>query len=330
MLLKIAFMDNPRLWPLLDGTVQPEGIEFAWEFGHPAALNLRHLTENPFDVFEFSLSGYLVVRDRPVWTHLGWTSIPIFLSKAFLPLELCVNTRSGISSWADLAGKRVGLPDYNMTASIWMRIMLKHLYGIQPADITWINGRRPHQRHSTMIGFHETLPHDTRLLELEEGTSLNELLQRGEIDAAFGDRQVAAISEGPDVRRLLHPGQERQLIEDFARKTGAAPVNHTIVVQQRLLAQHPHLAGELYRAFEAAKQEAYRRALKSAEAYLLFPQSDFARQATNFGEDPYPSGIAANRVMLAMLIEQLAFEGQIHHPLSVEELFLEDFVTGLD
>lgn len=322
MLLKIAFMDNPRLQPLLDGSIRPEGVEFAWEFGHPAALNLRHLTENPFDVFEFSLSGYLVVQDRPQWAHLGWTSIPIFLSKAFLPLELCVNNRSGISSWADLAGKRVGLPDYNMTASIWMRIMLRHLYGIQPADITWINGRRPHQRHSTMIGFHETPLHGVRLLELEEGTSLNELLRRGEIDAAFGDRQVAAISEGPDVRRLLNPEQERQLIEDFARQTGAAPVNHTVVVQQRLLAQHPQLAGELYHAFEAAKQESYRRALQSAEAYLLFPQADFARQADTFGEDPYPSGLAANRVMLDMLSEQLVFEGQIQQRLPVENLFV--------
>lgn len=321
MLLKIAFMDNPRLQPLLDGSIRPEGIEFAWEFGHPAALNLRHLTENPFDVFEFSLSGYLVVRDRPEWAHLGWTSIPIFLSKAFLPLELCVNTRSGISGWADLAGRRVGLPDYNMTASIWMRIMLRRLYGIQPADITWINGRRPHQRHSTMIGFHESPPHGVRVLELDEGTSLDEFLQRGEIDAAFGDRQVAAISEGPDVRRLLNPAQERQLIEDFARETGAAPVNHTVVVQQRLLAQHPRLAGELCRAFEAAKQDSYRRSLQSAGAYLLFAQTDFARQVAVFGEDPYPSGIAANRAMLDMLIEQLIFEGQIQRRVAVESLF---------
>jgi 4,5-dihydroxyphthalate decarboxylase len=323
MRLKAAFMDNPRLQPLLDGSIQPEGIEFAWEFGHPAALNLRHLTENPFDVFEFSLSGYLVVKDRPEWEHLGWTSIPIFLSKAFLPLELCINTHSGIASWADLAGKRLGLPDYNMTASIWMRIMLKHLYSIQPGDITWINGRRPKQRHSTKIGFRDTPLHGERLLELVEGESLNELLQRGEIDAAFGDRQVAAITEGPNVRRLLNQEQARQLITDFAQKTGTTPSNHTIVVQERLLAQHPNLATILYKVFEAAKQESYRRALQAAEAYLLFPESDFHRQADIFGEDPYLSGIAANHTMIDMLIEQLVFEGQIQHRGTLESLFAE-------
>ena len=322
MRLKTAFMHNPRLQPLLDDSIRPKDIEFDWEFGHPAALNLRHLTENPFDVFEFSLSGYLVVNDRPEWAHLGWTAIPIFLSKAFLPLELCVYEHAGIRSWADLAGKRIGLPDYNMTASIWMRIILWQLYNTRPENITWINGRRPPQRHSTMIGFHEPPPgREMHVHELEPGTSLNEMLERGEIDAAFGDYQVAPVTEGQHVRRLLDQEQARQLIADFARKTGITPVNHTVIVQRRLLAQYPQLARALYDVFEAAKQHSYERALQAAEAYLLFPTGDFAQQAATFGADPYPSGISANRAMLEMLIEQLLYEGQIDHRANIESLF---------
>lgn len=328
MRLKAAFMHNPRLQPLLDGSFRPEDIEFDWEFGHPAALNLRHLTENPFDVFEFSLSGYLVVNDRPAWAHLGWTSIPIFLSKAFLPLELCVNEHARIRGWSDLAGKRIGLPDYNMTASIWMRIMLWQLYGIRPEDITWFNGRRPSQRHSTMIGFHEPPPRgEVRVHELEHGVSLNDMLTRGEIDAAFGDYSVAPVNAGPHVRKLLDHEQGRQLITDFARKTGTIPVNHVVIVQRRLLAQHPQLARVLYDGFEEAKQQSYKQALQAAEAYLLFPSGDFARQAATFGEDPYPSGIHANRAMLDLLIAQLLYEGQFEHRPSIDNLFAE---TTLD
>lgn len=324
MRLKAAFMHNPRLQPLLDGSVGTEDIEFDWEFGHPAALNLRHLGENPFDVFEFSLSGYLVVNDRPKWTHLGWTSLPIFLSKAFLPLELCVNEHAGIRSWADLAGKLIGLPDYNMTASIWMRIMLWQLYGIRPEDITWINGRSPSQRHSTLIGFHEPPPgREVRVLELEPGTTLNEMLKRGEIDAAFGDYSVAPVSEGQHVRKLLDSEQARQLITEFARKTGTTPVNHTVIVQRRLLARQPQLARALYDMFEEAKQQSYKSALQAAEAYLLFPSGDFARQAAIFGTDPYPSGISANRTMLEVLIEQLHYEGQLDSRPGIESLFAE-------
>lgn len=324
MRLKAAFMHNPRLQPLLDGSFRPEGIEFEWEFGHPSALNLRHLSENPFDVFEFSLSGYLVVNNRPKWAHLGWTSIPTFLSKAFLPLELCVHEHAGIQSWADLAGKRIGLPDYNMTASIWMRIMLWQLYEIRPEDITWINGRRPVQRHSTMIGFHEPPPSPgVQVQELEPGASLNEMLLRGEIDAAFGDYSVAPVDEGQHVRKLLDFEQARQLITNFARKTGTTPVNHTVIVQRWLLAGQPRLARALYDVFEEAKQQSYTSALQAAEAYLLFPTGDFARQAATFGTDPYPSGISANRTMLELLIEQLLYEGQLDRRPGVESLFAE-------
>lgn len=324
MRLKAAFMHNPRLQPLLDGSFRPEDIEFDWEFGHPAALNLRHLSENPFDVFEFSLSGYLIANDRPQWAHLGWTSLPIFLSKAFLPLELCVNEHAGIQNWADLAGKRIGLPDYNMTASIWMRIMLWQLYGMRPEDIAWVNGRRPSQRHSTMLGFHEPPPlPGVQVQELEPGASLNEMLRRGEIDAAFGDYSVAPVSEGPHVRKLLNQEQTRQLLADFARKTGTTPVNHTVIVQRRLLEQQPHLARTLCDTFEGAKQRSYKRALQAAEAYLLFPGTDFALQAATFGADPYPSGISANRVMLEMLIEQLYYEGQLDSRPRIESLFAE-------
>jgi len=322
MHLKVAFMSNPRLQPFVDGTIQLDGIELDWMFGHPASLHLRHLLENAFDIFEFSLSGYIVVRDRPNMARLGWTAIPVFLSKAFLPLELCVNKHAGIHSWANLAGKRIGLPDYNMTAAIWMRIMLMQLYGIQPSDITWFNGRKAVERHSTVIGFH-TSPPGVTVHEPGDDAALNDLLEHGDIDAAFGDWAAVPINEGPNVRRLLNTEQGAQLITDFMQKTGTTPINHCVVMHERLLIEQPQLALALYKALEAAKQESYRRARREAEAYLLFPDADFAHQAATFGSDPYPFGLAANRRMLELLVGQLASEEQVERRESAEYLFAE-------
>lgn len=322
MHLNIAFSHNPRLQPLLDGTIQLEGIELDWRLDHPTALFLDHLKKNAFDAFEFSLSGYIVAKQREAWSHLGWIALPIFLSKTFWPLELLVNTRSGIHTWADLAGKRIGVPDFNMTAAIWLRIMLKHLYGIQPKDITWFNGRRPSQRHSTLLGFNDH-PRDVRLHELAEGESLNNLLVRGEIDAAFGDgAYMVPLQEEGDVSRLLSSEQALQILTDFMQQVGITPVNHILLIQERLLEQ-PQLARLLYDAFEASKQEAYRRIQRMADTYLFLPENAFAQQAALFGEDPYPSGLAANHKMLTVLIEQLIAEGQLSSPLQIKQLFAE-------
>lgn len=312
MKLKAAFTKNPRLEPLLDGSISTEEIEFEWEIASLASLQLRHLKENTFDLFEFSLSGYLVTREKPELAHLGWIALPIFLSKALSPFELCVNVRSGIHTWEDLAGKRVAVPDFHMTTVIWLRIMLRHLYGIQPADITWINVRRPTERHSSLMGFRQ--PPGVSLLDIEAGTSLNQMLERGEVDVALG-----TISESPNVRRLLGTHQAKQILATFFQQTGATPVNHVAIVQHHLLP----LAPVLYDLLERAKQESYRRAWQAAEAYLLFPSDDFARQADIFGQDPFPSGVAANRRMLELLWEQLLAEGQIETPLALEDAFAE-------
>jgi 4,5-dihydroxyphthalate decarboxylase len=322
MRLNVAFSHNPRLQPLLDGSIQAEGIEFHWHLDHPTALFLEHLKKNAFDAFEFSLSGYIVAKNRAAWSHLGWIALPIFLSKTFWPLEILVNDQSGICTLADLKGKRVGVPDFNMTAAIWLRIMLKQLYGICPEDITWLNGRRPSQRHSTLLGF-KNHPSHVVLHEPEEGRSLNELLMRGEIDAAFGDgAYMVPVYEQQHVSRLLSSEQALQILKDFMQHAGITPVNHILVIQEKLLEQS-QLVHLLYDTFETSKQEAYRRARQSANAYLFLPEYAFTQQATLFGEDPYPSGLAANRKMLTMLIEQLLSEGQLSQHIPIENLFAE-------
>ena len=318
MHLKVAFHHNPRIQPLVDGAVELEGYELDWTVGHAGKLHLWHQTENACDVFEFSLSNLLITKDRPERSHLEWVAVPTFLLKATMWLKFLVHADSGVRGFADLKGKRVGVPDFQMTAALWMRIVLRELYGIRPEDISWVNGRGPAQTHGD--GATDYVAPGIQIRRLAEGESMNELLQRGEIDAAFGDVSTAPVSVGPNVRQL--PMEDcRQTIADYYAKTGISPVNHVLLMQAQLVRERPELPMLFYRALERSKQQAYEHARQAAGAYLLFPEVDFARNAREFGEDPYPPGLAANRRMVQAVIDESFAEGLIRSRLTPESLF---------
>ena len=114
----------------MDGLVQLPGYDCDWHIGHASRLHQWHLQEHACDIFEFSISNFLITKDRPE-RGLRWVAVPVFLQKAALWLRMFVHEDSGIRSFADLRGKRVGVPDYQMTAAVWMRIVLRELYGIR-------------------------------------------------------------------------------------------------------------------------------------------------------------------------------------------------------
>jgi 4,5-dihydroxyphthalate decarboxylase len=317
--LKGAFSPNTRLDPLLDGTIRIPGIEILWQFGSPSDLHLLHLTENTCDIFEFSLSNFLISRDQPSERErLQWTAIPIFLSKAFMWLNFSVHVHSGIASLADLRGKRVGVPDYHMTAAVWMRIVLRELYGIGPEEIEWFNGRPSGVSHGKDVG--ETLKAGIVLKRAGQSGEFEEKLRRGELDAAYGVKEALTKTS---VRPLFGPGDTSRIIGEFRRKTGVTPTNHVLVAQRQFIDRYPEMALQLYRAFEMSKQESYERARRYAPGYLLFAKDAFTRQAALFGEDPYPSGLAANKNMLEILARELFAEGLLGSMPEISALFHE-------
>ena len=131
-MLKLKFVSarNPRLAPLLDGTVKPENIELDIVLSPPGELFYHNLLHDDFDVSEMSMSECLIVRERNEAGKWQWSGLPVFLSKAFLWFNLMVNTASGIERGEDFKGKRVAIPDFPMTAALWMRIMFKELFDV--------------------------------------------------------------------------------------------------------------------------------------------------------------------------------------------------------
>jgi 4,5-dihydroxyphthalate decarboxylase len=334
--LKLGVTKNPRFEPLIDGTVQSAKFHAEITVTTPPELFYRNLKNDEFDVFEMSLSEFLIARERAKAGRWQWSALPIFPSKAFVWLGLFINTGAGIKDLSDLRGKRVGVPDYVMTAALWMRVFLRELCDIQPGEILWHIGRIPELSHGGELGVDQKPPAGVSLTWLTKSQSFDVMLDNGEIDAAYGfaprhdprlqsianiDRYGGTPLEGnPRLRKLFSDGG-RSVVEAFFKKTAVVPANHVIVAQHRLLEENPWLAGELLQMFTASRQAAYARSNFGFPAYLYFDNVSRTEQEAMVGDDPFPYGIARNREMLAMLFRNSHAEGLTQRLATVDEVF---------
>ena len=339
--LTMAFTNNPRVQPLLDGTVKPENMELDFLTIGANALFLRNLKYDEFDVSEMSISDTLLAKERSDGTRWDWSALPVFLGRGHVWPELYVNTSSGIEHLGDLKGKRIAAPDYDMTAALWMKITLKDLYGIEASDNIWFNGRSRELSHGGVLGLDEDGPEGVTLHWLTPDQTMDVMLDRGEIDACTairpgpvtaGDPTVidryggTPIAGNPRIRKLLED-DGKEIVYRYYRETGFSHCNHHVIVQNRVLREHPWVALELYQAFQRSKEVAFERARIHQESYLYFPGTDFQQQAGVLGEDPYPNGIRA----MGRNIER-AVQGSLEQGLLRKKLRLEDiyYRTTLD
>jgi 4,5-dihydroxyphthalate decarboxylase len=334
--LTMGFSDNPRVQPLKDGVVKPQGIELDCVTLDPGNLFQRNLTYDEFDVSEMSISETLLARERTDGTKWNWSALPVFLSRGHHWHTLYVNTASGIKSLADMRGKRIGVPDYDMTAALWFRITLKDLHGIEARDNVWYNGRTKALSHGGALGLHDEGPVGVTHHWLTVDQTLDVMLDRGEIDACTAIRPQPRVTAGdttvvdrwggtpiegnPRLRRLLID-DGKEVVYEFYRRTGCFQANHHVIVQKRILQEHPWVALELFRAFQRSKEVAYERARRAQSAYLFFPGRDFEEQAAVFGDDPYPIGLRAMGKTVERAIRGSLEQGLLRRPLSLEDVY---------
>ena len=334
--LKMGFSDNPRVHPLIDGSVKLENIELDAVTLEPSDLFQRNLTLDDFDVAEMSISETLLAIERRQEDQWDWAKLPVFLSRGHVWPNLWVNNSSGINSLADMKGKRIGVPDYDMTAALWFRITLKDLYGIEASDNEWFNGRTKELSHGGSLGLDKQPPVGITHHWLTVDQTMDVMLDRGEIDACTQIRPGQRITAGDTtiidrfggtqlegnsrIRKLL-PDNGKEVVYDYYQKTRFFHSNHNVIVQNRVLKDHPWVAMELYEGFKRSKEIAYERARTAQATYLYFPGSDFQNQATVLGEDPYPIGIKEFGKNIERAIQGSLEQGLITKPLTLEDIY---------
>jgi 4,5-dihydroxyphthalate decarboxylase len=322
----LACGDYDRTRALADGTVQVEGVELNYIPLGPEETFWRMEHFEEFDASEMSFGAYTVHRGHG---ESRFIALPIFPSRAFRHNAIYVHSGAGIERPEDLKGRRIGVPEYNVTAAVWMRGMLQHEYGVSPSDLHWYQGglHDPGRREKVM----GTLPPGVSLEPLAEGKTLNDMLDSGELDALMVPRMPRAFVEGsPNVRRLFP--DYRAVEQDYFRRTGLFPIMHAIVLRTAVFEANRWLAESLFKAFVRAKDAcANAMTLNTAALPYMLPWMMDEMEETRriMGKDYWPYGLEANRLPLTTFGHYAVEQGLTSQALPLESLFaaptLEEF-----
>ncbi|WP_240608069.1 ABC transporter substrate-binding protein [Pararhodobacter oceanensis] len=313
--LSIAMGDYDRTRPLFDRRVQIDGVDPLFLLQSPEEMFFNAFRHRTCDVTELSLSSYCVSLTREDPPYIG---IPVFLSRAFRHSSVYVREDRGIESPVDLAGKRIGLAEYQLTANVWVRAILAEA-GVTPDRITWLRGGMNAPGRPEKIRL--DLPADVTVEQAPEGATLNQMLVDGAIDGFIGPRWPACFHEGhPMVRRLWRDGL--QAARDWHAESGHFPIMHILGLRRELAAQHPWLPGALLKAFTLSKQAAQAALADTSATKVTMPfVEDILAISARMSADIWSYGVAENRATLAYFLRHHHAQGLSPRLLEVDELF---------
>lgn len=320
--LSLAIAANPRSLPVLTGKVRPEGIDLHCSAIHGSELFWRQLAFQEFEISEMSMSSFMMARANGDDT---WIGLPIFTTRRFFHTEVLVRDAAGIAHPSDLAGKRVGVPEYQQTAALWTRGILQHEYGVDPTDIHWYMERPPERSHGGATGF--KTPPGIDLQYIPTSTDIGEMLADGSLDATLlyianahnlVDRGAREFGAGSGVSRLF-PDQQTETARYF-EKTGIYPINHCIVVRRDVVDRYPWVMLNLYSAFLEAKDLALKEGAGYLGPYVETGLID-PKLATTMGRDLHPYGVKSQQFVLDTVTAYSYEQGLTPRHLELEELF---------
>jgi 4,5-dihydroxyphthalate decarboxylase len=315
--LTLACWNYDRTRALLEQRVQPDGIDLTYLSLPVEETFFRMLRHREFDVAEMSLSSYVVSLFKP---DRPFIAIPVFPSRCFRHSCIYVNVASGIREPKDLIGRRIGTPEYQMTAPVWIRGILAEWYGVPVTSATYFTGGEEQPGRSEKLAL--DLPPDIRVQPIGADQTLSAMLASGEIDALYTARAPSTFTRGDGrVRRLFadYAAVERE----YFRTTGIFPIMHTVVIRRELYERHRWIAQSLAKAFLTARDEAYAdlrqtAALKSMLPWLIAHLDDVTRE---MGDDYWPYGVERNRETLSTFLRYAHAQGLAKERLREEDLF---------
>jgi len=313
--LSVAVGPYDRTRALIDGSVQIDGVDPTCMTLPPEEIFFRALRHAEFDICELSLSSFTVKTAQGGGPYVG---VPAFVSRMFRHTSIWVRT-DRIKKPEDLKGKRVGLPEYQLTANVWARAVLEEDYGVKPSDIHWIRGGIEDSDRPEKITI--SVPKDVRLDNAPAGKSISRLLADGEIDGFIAPRPPSLPRNTPNVGWLFP--DPAATASDYFKRTGIFPIMHLVGVRRTLVEQHPWLPGAVFKAFSQAKDKAVDMLAdpSASKATLPFLEERVAQARALMGDDFWPYGLEANRKTLEAFLRHHHSQGLSARLVKPEELF---------
>jgi 4,5-dihydroxyphthalate decarboxylase len=307
---------------LRTGDVGVEGIDLNFlAIEAPREIFDRMGANQEFDVAEFSSSEFI---SRLARGGCPFVALPVFPSRVFRHGYIYINRKSDIRGPQDLAGRRIGVPLYTMTAAVWIRGHLFHQYGVDLSTIRWVEGAiNESGRHGEPSA--PALLKPARVEHDEKSRSLRDLLAAGEIDAIAGSQRPLPH---PDIAPLFP--DSKSVERAYYRATRIFPIMHLVVIRRDVYERNPWIANSLYKALVEAKAKALARLRKTgAHPYMLpWVHHDIEEINDVFAGDPFPYGIEANRATLEALVQYMAEQHFIPQPIPIADLFVPLAAAG--
>ena len=318
--LTCALSSNPRTQPIIDGIVSPEAIELETVALHPSEMFFRQLKYSEFDVSEMSCSSLTIATSQ---AQTEWVGLPVFTSRRFFHTGVLVRTDRGIEQPADLAGKRVGVPEFQQTAALWTRSVLRSEYGVDPRTERWWMERNPDKSHGGQTNF--APPPGIELQYVPPEKNLGQMLIDGELDALshwidarnLVDRSHVDPRQSPNVRYLFDRAAEAKR---YYAKTHIYPINHCVVVRRSIVEQYPWVVLNIYNMFDAVKTYNARTLDLALEPYY-----DAGLLSSELGPqlqtDLLPYGVKRSRHVLETITQSVVDDGLAQRRVGLDEIF---------
>ena len=318
--LTFACWDYDRTRALADGRVRADGIELTYLLQPVEETFFRMMRYKEYDCSEMSLSSYVASlnRDDP-----PFIAIPAFPSRFFRHSCIFVSAKSGIGRPEDLKGRRIGVPEYQMTAPVWIRGILSDDYGVKVTDCEHFSGgeEEPGRDEKQKID----VPSTIRLKAIPPERTLSRMIADGELDALVTARAPSTFHKEPDKVRRLFPDYV-EVEKAYYRRTKIFPIMHTVVIRRDVYARHPWVAANLYKALVEAKAEAYKLYDQTAAMPAMLPWlvAHLEEARREMGADWWPYGLGPNRHVLDTFLRYHHEQGLSKRRLAPEDLFARE------
>jgi len=314
--LSVAVGDYDRTRALIDGSVAIDGVDPVYMTLVPEEIFFRAFRAAEFDICELSLSSYSI---KTAQNDCPYVAVPAFVSRAFRHTAIYVRT-DRVKKPEDLKGRKVGLPEYQLTANVWARALLQDDHGVKPSDIHWIRGGIEHAGRPEKLAIE--LPPGVRLDDAPQGATVSRLLAAGEIDGFIAPRPPKLVETGHSNIGWLFRDPVAAA-KDYYKRTGLFPIMHVVGIRRTLAEKHPWLPGAAFKAFERAKAVGLEKLSDTSATKVTLPFVEEALTAARglMGEDFWSYGVEKNRKVLDYFLGQHHAQGLSSRRVSVDELF---------